>query len=116
VQNLLLLSIQNDSAIMMAAHTRYSLQLIVESFSMGAHQMAPATICTNLFKLIDTLASEGAIFAPYIFQDTFYANRLNHEEECAQATSFQTSKLIVIYSKTSLHSHKDCGIFCAAEY
>jgi hypothetical protein len=32
-QNLFLLSVQDDSAIMMATHTIYSLQLIVESFS-----------------------------------------------------------------------------------
>jgi hypothetical protein len=67
MQNLVLPSIQDDSAIMMATHAGYSLQLIVESFSMGAQQVAPATICNNSPKLIDALASEGAIFAPYIF-------------------------------------------------
>jgi hypothetical protein len=52
-QNLLLPSIQDNLAIMMATHASYSLQLIVESFSMGDHQVAPATICNHSFKLID---------------------------------------------------------------
>ncbi len=65
-QNLLLLSIQDDSAIMLAAHTIYSRQLIVESFSTGAKQVAPATIDNDLMKLIVALASEGAHFASYI--------------------------------------------------
>jgi hypothetical protein len=42
-QNFLLLSIQDDSAIMLATHAIYSLQLIVEFFSTGAKQVAPAT-------------------------------------------------------------------------
>jgi hypothetical protein len=53
---------------MMATHTIYSLQLIVESFSTGAKRVAPATICKNLLMLIVALASEGAMFAPYIFK------------------------------------------------
>jgi hypothetical protein len=85
-------------------HASHSLQLIVESFSMGAQQVAPATICNHSFKLIDALASEGALFAPYIFESAFtYANKLNHEGAWAQATSFLVSKLIVIYSEISLH-------------
>jgi len=48
-------------AIMTATNGDYSLQLIVETFSTGANQVAPATtICDNSFKLIDMLASEGA--------------------------------------------------------
>jgi hypothetical protein len=87
--NLLLLSVQDDSAFMMATHTIYSLQLIVESFSTGAKQVAPATIHNNLFNLVVALASEGAHFAPYIFEHAFsYANKLNHEGVRAQATSF----------------------------
>jgi hypothetical protein len=65
-RSLLLLSVQEDSVIMMATHAIYSLQLIVESFSTGAKQVAPVTICNNSFKLIVALASKGAIFAPYI--------------------------------------------------
>jgi hypothetical protein len=110
-QNLLLLSVQDNSAIMMATHTIYSLQLIVEYFSTGAKQVVPATIRNNSFKLIVALASEGAIFTPQIFQDTSYLYKLNHEG----ATSFQTSKLIVMYSKTSLCFCKDCGLFCEGE-
>jgi hypothetical protein len=65
---------------MMATHASYSLQLIFESFSNGVQQVAPATICNHSFKLIDVLASEGALFAPLIFQDAFtYTNKLNHE-------------------------------------
>jgi hypothetical protein len=66
--NLLLLSVQEDSAIMLTAHAIYSLQLIVESFSTGVKQVAPATIHNNLFKLIVALASEGAHFALYILK------------------------------------------------
>jgi hypothetical protein len=65
-KNLLLPSVQDDSAIIMATHAGYSLQLIVESFSMRAQQVAPAII-HNHFKLIDALASEGALCAPYNF-------------------------------------------------
>ncbi len=64
--NLLLLSVQDDSAIMLATHAICSLQLIVESFSTGAKQVAPVTIHNNLFKLIVALVSEGACFALYI--------------------------------------------------
>jgi hypothetical protein len=95
---------QDNSAIMMATHASYSLQLLVELFSMGAQQVVSATIRNHLFKLIDALTSEGAIFAPYIFQNTFtYANELNHEGAWAQATPFLVSKLIVNYSKIFLH-------------
>jgi hypothetical protein len=65
--------------------------------------------------LIVALASKGAIFAPYVFQDASYLYKLNHEGACVQATSLQTSKLIVMYSKTSLHFCKDCGIFFEGE-
>jgi hypothetical protein len=64
---------------MMATHAIYSLQLIVESFSTGAKQVAPATIHNDSSKLIVALASKGAIFAPYIFQDASYLYKLNHE-------------------------------------
>jgi hypothetical protein len=65
---------------MMVTHANYSLQLIVESFSMEAQQVAPATIHNCSFKLIGALASEGALFAPYIFENVFtFANELNHE-------------------------------------
>jgi hypothetical protein len=115
--NFLLLSVQDDSAIMMATHTIYSLQLIVESLSAGAKQVAPATIHNNLFKLIVVLASEGAHFAPYIFENAFtYANELNHEGACVQATSFQASKLIVNYFEISFHFCEDCRIFCEGEW
>jgi hypothetical protein len=75
-------------AIMTATNANFSLQLIVESFSTGSKQVAPATIHNYSFKLIDALASEGALFAPYIFENAFnYANKLNHEREWAQAAS-----------------------------
>jgi hypothetical protein len=64
--NLLLPSVQDDSAIMIAANASYSLQLIVESFSTGAKQDAPVTICNDSFKFIDASASEGARFALYL--------------------------------------------------
>jgi hypothetical protein len=44
------------------------------------------------------------------------ANESNREGAWAQATSFQTSKLIVIYSKKSLHFREDCGMFCEGEW
>jgi hypothetical protein len=118
ISSLLLPPVRDDPAITTATNVDFSLQLIVESFSMGAEQVAPATICNNSFKLIDALASEGAIFAPYIFEGafTYAANKLNHEGAWAQATSFQTSKLIVIYSKTSLHFREDSRIFCEGEW
>jgi hypothetical protein len=53
---------------MTATNANFSLQLIVESFYTEAKQFAPATICNDSFNLIDALASEGALFAPYIFE------------------------------------------------
>jgi hypothetical protein len=48
-------------AISTATNGDYSLQLIVKSFFTGANQVAPATtICNYSFKLIFSLASEGA--------------------------------------------------------
>jgi hypothetical protein len=44
------------------------------------------------------------------------ANESNHEGAWAQAISFQTSKLIVIYSKKSLHFREDCEMFCEGEW
>jgi hypothetical protein len=105
-------------AITTATNATFSLQLIDESISTGAKQVTPATICNDSFKLTDALALEGAIVASYIFEDAFpYAtNKLNHEGAWAQATSLQTSKLIVISFKRSLHFRKDCGIFCEGEW
>ncbi len=57
-QNLLLTSVRDNSAIMMATHAGYSLRLIVGSSTMGAQQVAPAAIRNCSFKLIDALASE----------------------------------------------------------
>jgi hypothetical protein len=109
--------VHDDPAIMMETCTNYSFQLIVKSFSEGSQQVAPATICNHPFQLIDALASEGALFAPYIFENAFTcANKLNCEGAWAQATSFLASKLIVNYSKISLHFQEDCGIFCEGEW
>jgi hypothetical protein len=86
--------------------------LIVESFFTGAKQVAPVTIHNNLFKLIVALASEGARFAPYIFETAFtYANKLNHEGVRAQTTSFQASKLIFNYFKSPFTSVKIAEYF-----
>jgi hypothetical protein len=83
---------------------------------MRAQQVAPATICNHSFKLIDAWASEGELFAPYIFENAFtYANKSNHVGARAHATSFLASKLIVIYSTTSLHFREDCRVFCEGE-
>jgi hypothetical protein len=57
------LLLRHDSAcpaITTASNAPFSLQLIVESFSTGAEQVAPATIHNDSFKLIDVLASKGA--------------------------------------------------------
>jgi hypothetical protein len=83
---------------------------------MGAQQVAPSTICNHSFKLIDALASEGALFSPYIFENAFTYANLNHEGAWAQATSFLASKLIVNYSKISLYFQEDCSIFCEGEW
>jgi len=132
-RNLLLFFIRNDPAIMIsslllprdsarpsittATNATFSLQSIDESFSTGAEQVASATIHIDSFKLIDALASEGAIFAPYVFENVFIpTNKSNHEGAWAQETSCQTSKLIVIYFKRFLYFRKDCGIFCEGEW
>jgi hypothetical protein len=71
--------------------------MIVELISTGAQQVTPGTICSDFFNLIDALVSEGALFAPYVFEDVFpyAANKSNYKEAWAQGTSVQTSKLIV---------------------
>jgi hypothetical protein len=43
-------------------------------------------------------------------------NESNHEGAWAQATSFQNSKLIVIYYKNFLHFREDCLIICEGEW
>jgi hypothetical protein len=45
---------------MIAMNANFSLQLIVESFSRGAEQVASTTICIDSFKLIHTLVFEEA--------------------------------------------------------
>ncbi len=113
--NLLLLSIQERSAIMTATNIGYSLQLIVESISMGAQQvLQPPFELQWLFQVDWCIGFWRALFSTNMFEYTFNyaANKLNHGGSWAlQATSLQTSKLNVIYSKISLHFHKDWGIF-----
>ena len=145
-QNLLLFFIRNDSAITIsslllprdfarpattiATNGNFSLQLIVESLSTGAdYQVAPATILDDSFKLIDVLTSEGAMFAPYIFENA--STRTNKSSKFAVASqamvlsstiggkpngSFKPQNLIVIYFKRSLHFREVCGIFCEGEW
>ncbi len=67
-ENLLLFSVRDNSAIMKATHAIYSLQLFVESFSTGAKQVALASICNDLFKLIVALASKGAMLLHIFFK------------------------------------------------
>jgi len=97
ISSLLLPRDSTRPAITTARNATFSLQLIVELFSTGFKQVTSATIHNDPFKLIDALALEGAIFAPYIFEDAFTpTNKSNHEGAWAQATSCQNSKLIVI--------------------
>jgi hypothetical protein len=58
--SLLLFCVKDAPAIMMAPLANFLLHLIVESFSMGAEQVTPATICNDFFKLFNKLLSEGA--------------------------------------------------------
>ena len=114
---------------MTATNPNFSLQLIVELLSTGTKQIAPATIFDDSFKLINVLASEGAKFAPYIFEDAFNcANKSSKFAIAYQAMVLSTTiednsngsvkpqKLIVIYSKRSLHFRKDYTIFCEGEW
>jgi hypothetical protein len=61
ISSLLLLRDSARPAITTATNATFSLQLIVESFSTGAEQVTTAT---------NVLALEGAMIAPYIFEDT----------------------------------------------
>jgi hypothetical protein len=78
--SLLLFCVKDTPAITTATNATFLLQLIIESFSTGAEQVAPATIRDDSFKLIDALALEGAIFASYIFEDAipYATNESNH--------------------------------------
>jgi hypothetical protein len=163
-------------AITTATNATFSLQLIVESFSTGAEQVAPttirnnsfiiqrastaqtnvdlisvseekhlitpATIHNNSFKLIDTLASEGATLcsegahpAPTILSDKLCGHGLivdfipttsnpllppvlNGSIAPAHQSNLHVeskSKLIVICFKIFLHFREDCGTFCEGE-
>ncbi len=62
-RKLLLPSARDDPAIMMATHTPYSLQLIVESLSTGAKQVASTTIPNDSFvRLLNTYLCTEAIY------------------------------------------------------
>ena len=102
-RNLLLFFVRNNPAITISSlllhcdfarpaittptNSDFSLQLIVEPFSTGAEQVTPTTIRNDSFKLIDVLSLEGAICAPYTFEDAFtYTHESNHEGAWAQAS------------------------------
>ncbi len=53
ISSLLLPPVRDKPAVTTATNANFSLQLIVESFSTGAKQVALATICNDSFKLID---------------------------------------------------------------
>jgi hypothetical protein len=131
-QNLLLFFIRNDPAnsklhlivafIRRASTAQTYVDLI--SVSEGEHLNNPATILIDSFKLIDALASEGARFAQIFYQlsdldssqlivDLF---SINQSSKNIINSSFKLQKLIVIYSKRSLHFREDCGIFCEGEW
>jgi len=106
------------------------------------HQVSPATICNDSFKLIDTLASEGAALcsegaqpAPTILCEELLGCRLivdfipttsnpllspvlNGAIARAHHSNLHNeskSKLIVICFKIFLHFREDCGTFCEGE-
>jgi hypothetical protein len=124
IKSLLLLRDSARPAITTATNTTFSLQLIVESFSTGAEQVAPATIRNDSFKLIDTLASEGARFAQIFYQ----LGNLDSSQLIVDLISviwsftniihgsFKPQNLIVIYFKRFLHFQEDCGIYCEGEW
>jgi hypothetical protein len=124
IKSLLLLRDSARPAITTATNTTFSLQLIVESFSTGAEQVAPATIRNDSFKLIDTLASEGARFAQIFYR----LGNLDSSQLIVDLISvvwsftniihgsFKPQNLIVIYFKRSLHFQEDCGIYCEGEW
>ena len=93
---------------------------------MLIYEVQPVIII--VYQMIDVLASEGAMFAPCIFEDTF--TRTNESSKFAVASqaivfsmtigdnsngSFKPPKMIVIYSQRSLHFREDCGIFWEGE-
>jgi hypothetical protein len=132
-QNLLLFFVRNDPAnsklhlivafIRRASTAQTYVDLI--SVSEGEHLNTPATIRNDSFKLIDTLASEGARFAQILYQQPSDLDSsqlivdlisINQSSKNIINSSFKPQKLIVIYSKRSLHFREDCGIFCEGEW
>jgi len=69
-------------------------------------------------------ASEGVLTFSDILRDSllsessfaFEAMVLSKTVRDKSNGSFKLQKLIVIYSKTLLHFHEDCGIFCEGEW
>ncbi len=95
------------------------------------------TTANDLFQLIVTSTSEGEPITPYSSLNGIdnpivrltqralttpkncnnVAKPFNSEEACTVPATFDTkpSKMIITYSKISIHSCKDCKIFCVGE-
>jgi hypothetical protein len=96
--SLLLLRNYARPAITTATNATFSLQLIVESFSTGAkHIFEDAFNCANK-------SSKFAVVSQAMVPSMTIGNNSNG--------NVKPQKLIVIYSKRSLHFREDCGIFC----
>jgi hypothetical protein len=120
-QNLLLPSVQDNPAIMMATHAEYSLQLIVESLFLLCGKDNSETMASSLllFCIKDAPAIMMVTHADYSLQlivESFFTGA----KQVASATIPNgSSMLIVTYFKkikTSLHFRKDCRLFCEGEW
>ncbi len=109
---------------MMATHAAYSLQLIVESIANSLQLIVESLSLLRGEDNSETMASSLLLFcvkdAPAIMMATHadYSLQLIVEslftgaKHVASATIPNESfKLIVEYTKTSLHFRKDCGTF-----
>jgi len=106
----LLFCVKDAPAITTATNATFSLQLIVESFSTGTNSSL------LLFCVKDAPAIMMVTHADYSLQ-LIVESLFTGAKQVASATIPNESfKLIVKYTKTSLHFREDCGTFCEGEW
>ncbi len=93
VQNLLPRDLERPAITTATTNANFTFQLTVELLSTETKQVAPATILDDAFKLNDVLASEGAIIAPYIFEDAF--NCANKSSKFAVASQAMVPSMTI---------------------
>jgi hypothetical protein len=117
-QNLLLPSVQDDPAFTMTNHAKYSLQLIVENLFLLCNEDNSETMASSLllFCVKDAPAIMMATHTDYSLQLIDEPLFTGAKQVASATIPNESFKLIVNYTKTSLHFREDCGTFCEGEW